>query len=399
MDTYLLPLNLTCENRSASFIVSMSVSERIPATDLYSPMRWANQSSIYFDPSRYSKFTAELARPVTAPEWTTPNKVELVRDNVILRNFSNENSRSDFPLLILPPQSGHHSCIVDFDQDQSLVEAALKAKASVYACEWPAATYQRRHETIDDFIKSTDACVEAIAKNGKGVTLVGLCQGGWQAAIYTALYPEKVNHLILAGAPIDFHAGHGKIQTFVERFSPMPYFNATVAWNPWSPGNMPGELMLQGFKWMNPVERFVKEYEDLFEKIDNKDYLERRHKFNNWYEWPQHIPGKFFLQTAEKLFQKNLLIKRELEILGQQVELSRIACPTTMLAGEKDDITLPEQLFNAIPYIGTDDDQIEMFTVPESGHIGVIMSHRAIREYWSPIFDRAARISNGQMAA
>ena len=55
----------------------------------------------------------------------------------------------------------------------------------------------------------------AEAGGGGRVNLVGDCQGGWLAAIYAALHPERVNTLTIAGAPIDFHAGDAVIHDSV----------------------------------------------------------------------------------------------------------------------------------------------------------------------------------------
>ena len=52
------------------------------------------------------------------------------------------------------------------------------------------------------------------------MNLIGDCQGGWLAAIYAALYPERVNTLTLAGAPIDFHCGEPVIHEVLSRLAP-----------------------------------------------------------------------------------------------------------------------------------------------------------------------------------
>lgn len=153
------------------------------------------------------KTLCEIYRPISEPGWATENRIKLELPNVILRDFS--VGKDEDAILIISPQAGHHSCIADFGRGQSLVEAALKAgKRSVYASEWKGATLERKDETIDDFILAMRECIKSI--NAK-VTLIGLCQGGWQSAIYAALFPEDVTSLVLAAAPIDFHAGNSKI--------------------------------------------------------------------------------------------------------------------------------------------------------------------------------------------
>lgn len=337
---------------------------------------------------KFWQFAVEQTRPLPPPKWTTPNTIELELKNVFLRNFTNENSSSDFPVLILPPQAGHHSSIADYDHGQSLVEAALNEHASVYATEWPGATCERRNETIDDFIVATNNCVDTVLTQtgADSLTLVGLCQGGWQSAIYAALYPEEVNHLVLAAAPIDFLAGNGKIQTYAESL-PLAFYEYLVALGG---GNMPGEFMLTSFKMLNACDRYIKDPLDVFEHIDDERYMQRYRKFRNWYEWTQDLPGGFYLQAVRELFKENRLIKGELEILGQRVDPSRITCPLTLIAGDKDDITVPPQLFNAEHYFGSKD--IVKMMAP-AGHVGVFMAGEVVKKFWPRIFKRA-RISS-----
>ena len=152
----------------------------------------------------------EIYRPIPVPTWTTENTIKLELENVILRDFS--VGKDEDAILIISPQAGHHSCIADFGKGQSLVGAALKAgRKSVYVTEWKGATLERKGETIDDSILAMRECIKSI---GSKVTLIGLCQGGWQSAIYAALFPEDVDCLVLAAAPIDFQAGESKIGQF-----------------------------------------------------------------------------------------------------------------------------------------------------------------------------------------
>jgi poly(3-hydroxyalkanoate) synthetase len=325
---------------------------------------------------RYSKTINEILKPIPKPSWTTPNNVELELQNVILRNFS--VGKEDSAVLIVPPQAGHHSSIADYDKGQSLVEAALQSGIkSVYVMEWKSATLDQRNQTIDDSIISMRKCIEAI---GTRVTLIGLCQGGWQSTIYTALYPEDVENLVLAGAPIDFHAGDGKISMYASLF-PMSFYESMVAAGN---GVLDGRFLLTGFKMLNPVDRYFGEYADLFWNVNSEAYLKRYRKFRDWYEYTQNLPGAFYLQVVKDLFKENKLIKGEVRVLGQEVDLFRINHPLFLIAGDKDEITLIDQLFNMERYVSSK--SIIKLTVP-AGHIGVFMGRKIIGEYWPGIFN------------
>jgi poly(3-hydroxybutyrate) depolymerase len=322
------------------------------------------------------KTFSEIYRPVPTPKWTTENTIKLELENVILRDFS--LGKDEDAILIISPQAGHHSCIADFGRGQSLVGAALKAgKKSVYVTEWKAATLERKSETIDDSILSMRECIKSI---GSKVTLIGLCQGGWQSAIYAALFPEDVNCLVLAAAPIDFHAGNSKIGQCTSLF-PLPFYKSMVMMGG---GLLDGRFLLTGFKMLNPVARFCGDYFDLFFNIADDTFLERNRKFRDWYEYTQCVPGDFFLQVVEDLFKGNKLVKGELIITGEKVDLSNINHPLFLIAGEKDDITPSEQLFNIEHYVKSE--SINKYILP-AGHIGIFMGKKIIDNYWPKIFD------------
>jgi poly(3-hydroxyalkanoate) synthetase len=308
------------------------------------------------------------------PKFLTPNTVVHEDKAVILRRF--DEGRTGIPLLIVPPQAGHHSSIADYAEGQSLVQTCLKEMSCpVYVVEWKTSSPYRYSEGIDDLVLQLDACVQKV---GVPVFLVGLCQGGWLSTIYCSLYPHDVRALALAAAPIDFTAGGGKIQDLVQRL-PISFYQmlVTLGW-----GIMPGDFMLTGWKLLNPYERFVNDYVNLWVNVRNDTYLERSKKFQTWYEYTQDISGGWYLEAVEKLFMKNLLIKGELKVLGKTVQLKTVSCPVAMLAGEKDDITLIPQLFNMSKYISTPPENIFQTVVKGSGHISVFMGSNALKDHW-----------------
>jgi poly(3-hydroxyalkanoate) synthetase len=68
------------------------------------------------------------------------------------------------------------------------------------------------------------------------------------------------------------------------------------------------------------------------------------------------------------------------------LSLRQIEAPVYLLAGEADDITPPEQVFGAVPLIGTAASRIEQRLAP-GGHIGLFMGTRTLAEHW-PVIGR-----------
>jgi poly(3-hydroxybutyrate) depolymerase len=73
-----------------------------------------------------------------------------------------------------------------------------------------------------------DAGHQGVDALGGRANLIGDSQGGWLAAIYTALRPGRVNAMTVVGAPIDFHAGRPPIQRMVDLLE-MPFVERLLA--------------------------------------------------------------------------------------------------------------------------------------------------------------------------
>ncbi len=237
---------------------------------------------------------------------------------------------------------------------------------------------------IDKYLADIDRVVAAL---GDRVHLIGLCQGGWMSAMYTARFPKKVRSLVLAGAPIDTGAGKGAIKEIAHNL-PMSFFEELVEAGG---GRLLGQYMLAGWKSMHPEKQFEK-YLDLYEHIEEKNFIERTEIFERWYENPVNLPGAFYLQAVQQLFKENRLARGEFIGLGKRLSLKDITCPVYLLAGEADDITPKEQVFNARKYLGTHRERVAMKLVP-GGHIGLFMGSKTLAESWPGIADWIGNIA------
>ena len=325
-------------------------------------------------------WTAMLDR--RKPDWTSPNDVVIVSDFAALRDFSDGSRSTVVPTVVLPPQAGHHSCIVDYSRDQSQIQTIRAAGLErVYALEWIGATAETRNTTIGDYVDFLERAIDATG--GGPVNLIGDCQGGWLAAIYAALHPEQVNTLTLAGAPIDFHAGDGVIAAWVRalcRTGDLSFYEAIVAS---SGGVMPGQRILEGFSAIKP-ENEVEKQLGLLAALDDPKHRERYAEFEDWFKWTQDLPGRFYLWVVGELFRSNKLIAGDLWVKGRQVDLSELSMPLYLLAGETDHITPPPQVFAAAEAVSTPARDVVKRTT-SGGHLGLFMGREALRDHWPPI--------------
>lgn len=311
------------------------------------------------------------------PVWTTLNTIKLDTETMLLRNFS-EGGSQNIPVIIDAPYAGHSATISDFSSDQSLVRTLRKNGLNrVYVTDWKSATDSMKSFSIDNYLQNLDKAVDTL---GGKVHLIGICQGGWMSAAYAARFPGKVCTLTLAGAPIDTDAGDGAVKKLAHSLPMSLYEELVKAGN----GRLLGNVMLASWKSMNPSDQYIKKYVELFEHIEDQDYLKRAEQFARWYESPLDLPGVYYLQAVEWLFKENRLAKGEFVALGKKISLKDITIPVYMLAGGDDDITPAEQVCDAAKYLGTPALDMVKNTVP-GGHIGLFMGQKTLQETWPVI--------------
>jgi poly(3-hydroxyalkanoate) synthetase len=324
----------------------------------------------------------ELVGVRRPPRWASAPAV--VRESPLarLRDFSADEPAEVVPTLVVPPQAGHDSCIVDYSATQSQMQTIRSAGLErLFALDWLEATQSTKDATITDYLAEVDAAVEHASPGGP-INLVGDCQGGWLATIYAALHPERVNTLTIAGAPIDFHAGDAVIRDGVQALAAdgLALHHSLVALGR---GVLKGELLVGGFIVIKPENEVAKQLQ-LVANIRDRRHIERYRAFEDWFKHPHDIPGAFYLWLIEHLFRDNALIRGALTIDGAAVDLRQIACPVNLLAGATDHITPPEQVFALAGAISTPPELVTRHTT-SGGHLGLFMGTEALREHWPAV--------------
>ena len=348
--------------------------------------RGATPPELWADGLRWWGAMAERRRP----QWSSPHEIVFQSPVARLRDFSPERPADVVPTLVLPPQAGHDSCIVDFSPEQSQMRTILAVGLErAFTLDWIGATARTKNAGIEDYLEVIDRAVDHA---GGQVNLIGDCQGGWLATIYAALRPERVNTLTIAGAPIDFHCGEPVIHAALSSLAPggnLAFYRGLVAAGG---GVLSGEHMVSGFIAIKPDNEIARQIQ-LLANIDDDEHRARYREFEDWFKHTQAIPGAFYLWIVEHLFRDNELIAGELEVGGERVDLGRIECPLNLLAGAADHITPADQVFALADYASTPADDV-MRDTTAGGHLGLFMGHEALHRHWPPLL-AAVRARSG----
>ena len=257
---------------------------------------------------------------------------------------------------------------------------------NIFVIDWKPATFTMKDFGINKYLDDIDKAVNNL---GGVVNLVGLCQGGWLGLMYASLHPNNIRGIVLAGSPIDTDAGDGAIKSMAHSL-PMSFYENLVRIGG---GLISGNVMLAGWKSMKPQEQYFSKYLQLYEHIEDRNYIERTKKFEAWYENVYDLPGAYYLETIKRIFKENQLVKGQFIAQGKLISLKHISCPVYMLAGTKDEITPVAQIFNTEKYLGTPHKNVYK-KLTDSGHLGLFMGSKSLAEVWPKIADWILALAN-----
>ncbi len=188
---------------------------------------------------------------------------------------------------------------------------------------------------------------------------------------------EGLRNLILLTAPLDFSNKQGL--TFArwvdERYFDMDKVLAAF-------GNMPGEMIDYGAKALKPVENYVGNYVKLWDNLDDPRMVEAWHAMNTWVTDNVPLAGGAFRQLIVDLYRNDKLMRGELVIRGERVDLSRIHANLLTVIADDDHITPSCQSEPIMGKVSSKDK--ELFHV-KGGHIGIMAGSGAAKHTWPHI--------------
>ena len=314
------------------------------------------------------------------PRWYSPNDVVLECPVARLRDFSQGSKADVVPTLVLPPQAGHDSCIVDFSPEQSQMKVIRAAGLErAFSLEWIGATAETREAGIEDYLSFIERSIEHI---GGPVNLIGDCQGGWLATIYAALHPEHVNTLTLAGAPIDFHAGDPVIGDWVDALG-----SDDLAFYRWvveqGGGVLKGDHMLNGFIMIKPENEVAKQVQ-LMTHLHDDEHLERHHHFETWFKHVQDIPAPSTSGSSStcswRTASSTARWRSAASASTSRGSTARCSCSAARATTSRRPTRCSPRPTTSAPR----PPDIEKH-VNSGGHLGLFMGSEALREHWPPI--------------
>jgi polyhydroxyalkanoate synthase subunit PhaC len=298
-------------------------------------------------------------------------------DHVVLYRYKplvDEKDRFPIPVLISYALV-NRPYMTDLQEDRSLVRNLLQLGLDVYLIDWGYPKRNDRWLTLEDYILGyIDSMVDYIRAAHKldQINLLGICQGGAFSLCYAALRPEKLKNLITMVTPVDFHIEDGMLNRWMgcghelsEEMEPQLMVDAL--------GNVPGDFMNFGFLMLKPFELGVQKYMSMLDILDDERKSANFMRMEKWIFDSPDQAGEAWKQFITDFYGGNKLIKGEVVLGGETVDLQNITIPVLNLYAEKDHLVPPSSSVVLKDYVGTDDFTEASFPV---GHIGMYVSGR-----------------------
>lgn len=270
--------------------------------------------------------------------------------------------------------------MMDLQPDRSVIKSFLDAGLDVYIIDWGYPTAEDMYLTLDDHINwYMDDCVDYIRKVSKKdkINILGVCQGGTFSTIYTALHQEKIKNLVTLVVPIDFSANDG----LLFRWSRFMNIDSLIdAYD----GVVPGDVMNVAYLILKPLTLTLDKYVGMTDKWADKDYLTNFIRMEKWtFDSPAQV-GATLSQFIKDMYQDNKLIKGELELGGEKVDLKSIKVPVLCACADRDHLV---PLANSEPFMDALGSKDKTFLHFPTGHIGMFTSSRSRKEIIPGIID------------
>ncbi len=303
---------------------------------------------------------------------TTPKEPIYHEDNIVLYHYTPVVEKPfEIPILIVYALV-NRPYMVDLQENRSLVRNLLAQGIDVYLIDWGYPQRGDRWLTIDDHVNGyIDNCVDAVRQRHglDQINILSICQGGTLSLCYTALHPHKVKNLITMVAPVDFHVEEGLLNVWSGCLHGPESMNVDAMVD--AMGNLPGDFMNFGFLMLKPFQLNVEKYIGLADILDDEAKLINFLRMEKWIFDSPDQAGETLRQFLKDFYQDNKLIKGQLEIAGQRVDLKNVTMPVLNLYAEQDHLVPPASSIALEKYVGTDDYTALSFPV---GHIGMYVS-------------------------
>ena len=297
---------------------------------------------------------------------TTPADVVYTEDKMKLlhyRSLVDKKNVHPTPVLIVYALINRY-IMLDLEPGRSFIQNLLNEGLDVYLIDWGYPTGTDRYLGLDDYINYyMDTALEWIRSETKTkqINLMGVCMGGTFSVIYTALHREKVKNLITLATPTEFDIDDAGLFLWAKGIDVDKAVEGL--------GNLPGDIANILYLLVTPVAT-VNKYIQFLEGVENPKFVSTFLRMEKWIFDSPDMAGEVFREWIRDLLQQNLLIKNQLILDGQKVDLRKIKCPLLNVFGKNDYLAPPSSAKPLSKAVSSKD--VTTIGV-DTGHVGIFV--------------------------
>src|SRR5574341_2294092 len=273
--------------------------------------------------------------------------------------------------------------ILDLQPDKSVIKKLLEQGFDVYIIDWGYPSGADRYLTLDDYVNGyLNNAVDKVREISgmEKITLLGVCQGGTFAVMYASLHPEKVKNLVTLVTPVNFDTDKGMLHIWAKSLDVDRIVDHY--------GIVPGDFLNSGFLLTDPFRLMIDKYVGLFERIEcepgdkecelrNEETIRNFLRMEKWIFDSPDQAGETFRQFFKDCYQKNLLIKNEMELNGKRIDLKNISMPLLNVMAEFDHLVPNDASKPLTDAVSSSDKETLIFP---TGHIGIFVGSKSQKE-------------------
>ena len=337
--------------------------------------RWQEEVSRNF---LRMKHLGEMVMNPKEPEvGPTPREVIYKKNKSRLYRYASSRTVRT-PLLFVPNLGISRPYIFDLMHRGSFIEYMTGQGFDFYLVDWGVFGPEDNGLDVEEVVTRLLPRLARKALESSGareMSVLGYCMGAPLSASFVAMHPEfPVKNYVNMAGPIDF-SKVGMFGLWLDpRFFDVDRYVDTM-------GSIPAEMVKAGFKLLKPTMDLSTNL-NLWWNLWNPDYVSGFNALNKWANEYLPFPGEFFRQWVKDFYQQNRLVRGELRLGGQVVDLKRISCPVLAVGAKEDNIAPPGCVRPFIDAVSsTDREYVEL----PGGHISLIAGRGASVHCWPKV--------------
>jgi polyhydroxyalkanoate synthase len=177
-------------------------------------------------------------------------------------------------------------------------------------------------------------------------------------------------------APLDFGADMGLLKLWAQKEYYDPDKLVEIV------GNVPGDFLNFGFLLLDPVSNLYSKYLKFIDKVDDEKFVKMFFRMEKWINDGIPLAGEAYREYIRKLYQENQLVKNELRLNGNRVDLNNINMPLLSLVATYDHLVPPESSRGFNDLCPSKDKKMIEFP---TGHIGLSVSSATKTKLWPEV--------------